>query len=131
MSMNNVASGTILVSRFVKVSGVGTVAQQSIAGAVCIGISQDGGRAAPLPANTADPVEAAQSGESLDVIRPGEGREPMLLIAATLSAGDELMSDANGKGVAATTTKYVCAIALESGVSGECIRVRPVLYQKP
>ena len=131
MSMTNVASGTILVSRFVKISGVGTVAQQSTAGDMCIGIAQDGGRAAPLPANTADPVEAAQSGESLDVICPGEGREPMLVLAATITVGDELMSDANGKGVAATTTKYVGAIALESGVSGEAIRVRPVLYQKP
>lgn len=132
MSMVNVASATILVSRFVKSSGVGTVAQQGTAGDPCVGISQDGGRYATIPSNTADPVEAAQSGEPLDVIAPGEMRDATLLLGTGgATAGDRLMSDANGKGVAVTTGKFAGAIALETGVAGEVIRVRPVFYQMP
>lgn len=132
MSMVYVASGTILVSRFVKSSGVGTVAQQSTAGAMCLGVSQEGGRAAPLPANTADPVEAAQSGESLNVILPGEGIDPMIVLGTGgATVGNELQSDANGKAIVCSTDeKYVQAIALETGSAGEAIRVRLVHYQK-
>lgn len=132
MPMVYVASATILVSRFVKSSGVGTVAQQGTAGDPCIGISQDGGRYAPVPSNTADPVEAAQSGETLDVIQPGENRDATLLLGTGgATVGGHLMSDANGKGVAVTTGKHAGAIALETGVAGEVIRVRPILYQMP
>jgi hypothetical protein len=132
MSMVYVASATILVSRFVKSSGVGTVAQQGTAGDPCVGISQDGGRYAPVPSNTADPVEAAQSGETLDVIAPGEQRDATLLLGTGgATVGGHLMSDASGRGVAVTTGKHACAIALETGVAGEVIRVRPILYQMP
>lgn len=47
-----------------------------------------------------------------------------LLIAATITAGVQLMSDANGKGVAATDGKVYGAIALENGVSGDYISVQ-------
>lgn len=131
--MIRTASGTILVNRFVKVSGAHTVAQQNSAGAVCIGSSQDGGRAAPIPLNTADPVEAAQSGEQLNVYVFGElvpdSYPQIALGTGGITAGQNIMSDANGKGVLATTGNYVCAIAMATGAAGETVPYLPVLFQ--
>ena len=50
-------------------------------------------------------------------------------IAATIAAGDELMCDANGAGVVATTTKKVLAIAMNAGVTGDVIGVKLVNYE--
>lgn len=47
-----------------------------------------------------------------------------LKINATISAGQYLKSDANGKGVLATTGTNSGAVALESGVAGDLITVQ-------
>lgn len=125
------ASGTIYVNRFAKVSGTSTVAQQTAAGAKCIGVSQEGGNAAPLPSNTADPVIAAESGQTLDIITgPVPGDWPQVLVGTGgLTANDNIMSDANGKGVLATTGLYVSGIALETCVAGELCHFMPAQFQ--
>lgn len=50
-------------------------------------------------------------------------------LAGTVARGGEIMSDAAGKGVAATATNYVVAIAMESGVNGDVISAKKVLYK--
>lgn len=126
------ASATILVNRFVKISGDNTVATQTTSGGNTIGISQDGGRYAPVPSNTANPVEAAQSGETLLVHLEGEpGSYPMLLLGTGgATAGQELMSHTDGKGIPATAAKYVGAKALVAGSAGDTIPVQIVGYVK-
>ncbi len=126
------ASATILTSRFVKISGPGTVAQQNSAGAMCMGISQDGGREAPVPLNQTSPVEAARVNETLDikVAAVHHGQFPMLTLGTGgITAGQLLMSDANGAGVLATTGLWAGAIAEETGVAGDTVRVFPVIIQ--
>ena len=126
------ASATILVNRFCKVSGDNTVSTQTTSGGNTIGISQDGGRYAPVPSNTANPVEAAQTGEDLIIHLEGEpGAFPMLLLGTGgAAAGGELMSDTAGKGIPATVGKYVGARALVAGSAGDTIPVQVVGYVK-
>ena len=128
------ASGTIINRRFVKISGVGTVAQQGTAGAKCIGISQEGGRSAPVPSLQTSPVEAAQSGDQLTVWTGQEsGQWPLLEVGTGgVTVGDNLGSDANGKGVTDSTSgHYICAIALQTGSAGEFVAVMPTLFIVP
>jgi len=125
------ASGTVIVSRFVKSSGMGTVAANTTAGGKIVGISQDSGRAAPLPANTADPVEAAKAGEGLNVHCHFDGNNfPTLEIGSGgCTVGDWLVSDNTGKGVVAATAGHtVGAQAMETAAAGEKAKVRPVLF---
>lgn len=50
-------------------------------------------------------------------------------LAGTVARGGEIMCDAAGKGVAATTGKKVMAIAMASGVSGDIIPVKLCAYE--
>jgi len=130
--MKSLASGTILVNRFVKVSGSNTVAQQTVAGDPCIGSSQDGGRYAPIPTNTADPVEAAQSGEAVTIhtmMDAADAFPNIVLGTGGITAGQNIMSDANGKGVLATTGNYVQGIALATGSAGDVVPYFPTIFQ--
>ena len=70
------------------------------------------------------PGYAAIQGEELQVYGPGEICK--ILLGGTVLFGSTLTSDANGKGVAITpansgTINFVGGIALEPGVSGECV----------
>ena len=62
----------------------------------------------------------------------GEGSRGVLLdIGGTVSPGDRLRPDANGKGIAATADQQrFAAIAEESGVDGEQIRVHVVIGER-
>lgn len=78
------------------------------------------------------------SGESaMGIIIPGqdslaEGDDVTIQIkdigywkcAAVISAGAELMTDANGCAIVATSGGFILAIALEAGVSGQIIKVQ-------
>jgi len=119
------SGGTIRVSRFVNISGNSTVQEATTGDAMPIGISQAGGRTPPIPDVIADPVEAAQSGEQLNVFSLAE--ECLLRAGATVTAGQLLMSDSDGDGIAVTAGKYHGAIALEAGVAGELVLVQVVL----
>ena len=127
------AGGTIRVSRFVNLSTTETnTVLEADANEKVTGITQAGGRTAPTPDVTTDPVEAAQDGETLGVHVAGElDSQTVLLELGTggATAGDYLESDADGKGVTAATTaetiRYIGAEAQESGSAGEKIRVIP------
>jgi len=119
------ASANIRPSRFIVRSGANTVAEAGAGGKV-IGISAEYSNYAPLPSAT---EYAAASGDTCPFIMVGDGLQedrPVLLVAgATITQGDLIKSDANGAGTPVTTDKDCYgALALESGSSGEAIRVR-------
>ncbi len=71
---------------------------------------------------------AAVSGDDVNVFGPGDD-VAYLELGGTVSSGASIKSDADGKGVAATTDKdRVGAIALDSGVAGDLIRVKPIRF---
>lgn len=128
------ANGTIRRARFVKLD---TTDNNSVleadANEKVVGIATVGGREAPIPAVTADPPEAAQSGDQVAVHSTGE-EDTVLLEAGTggWTAGDEIESDADGKGVTAAATaasvRNIGAIAMETVAAGELGHVLPVIY---
>lgn len=115
------AGGNIYPSRFVILSAEYVVTQAEANGKV-FGISQVGTNEPPTPTESSG--YAAISGQILTVHQDHE--EPLLELGGTVSAGDELKSDANGKGVvlAGSGSENIGAIALQSGVSGNKIKVR-------
>lgn len=112
------ASGNISPSRFVFVSNPFRVSQAT-ANLKVVGVSQPGTRRAPGTA--ADDGYAAITDEGVHV--QGLGTVGLLDIAGTIQAGQLIASDANGKGVVATSGQNVGAIALDNGVSGDLLRV--------
>lgn len=119
------ASGTIAVSRFVAISGDHTVAAAG-SGDVPIGISQDGGRYAPIPTVTDSPPVAAISGEQLQVHFPG-APGVLLELGDTVTAGQKLKPSTGGVGIPVAGTGSLeedyGAIAMRGGASGEKVPV--------
>lgn len=114
------AGGNVSPARFVKINGEYTVTQCG-AGEMPVGISQEYVRYAPGTAW--DDTYAATSGQYLLVYQPGA----LCAIDAghTVTAGDFLKSDANGRGITAGAGDKYGAQALESSSgSGDRIRVR-------
>lgn len=118
---NLTASGTIQPYRFVKVSGVMTVAAAG-ANEDAIGISQASTR---NPTDTS-PTAHAISGGSV-ALWSGGGDTALLELGGSVTAGDELIAGSAGVGVTRATTgttiQNVAAVALESGSSGDVRRV--------
>jgi len=115
------AGGNIYPCRFVKYSDDYKVTQATANDPV-FGISQMGTNVPPIPDVTSQ--YAAVSGQTLHVFQDGE--ECLLELAASLTAGTKLKSDANGKGVAVGTgsVQEMGAILLEDGADGELRKVR-------
>jgi len=133
MTMNDrphfVANGDIRPCRFVKhdTSIAAAAVLEADADERPIGISMEGTEQFPATGNSAN---AASAGKELDVHIIGD---MCLLELGTGGATVDglLKSDADGKGVAATAdAEWVGAIALETGIAGEKIRVLPVLFQR-
>lgn len=125
------AGGTIRRCRFVKPSTTENhTVLEADANERTIGISQEAGREAAIPSVTADPPEAAQDGDSLQVYWPGDWA---LLEAGSggWAAGARLKSDADGKGVAiastGTTIQQIGAIAITAASEGELAPVMVVV----
>ena len=122
------AGGTIAPSIFVKVDVTAGAANDHQvvacgAGGRCIGISQEGMKRPPgLPGS--DITIAAETGNTLRVY--GLTEECLLTLGGTVTHGDFLKSDASGNGVAASTGDLYGAMAEESGVSGQKVRVQVV-----
>lgn len=122
------ANGTILVSRFVKIDTTRNNAVLACGSAgVVFGVAQEGGRVAPIPSVTSDPVQAAIAGENVGVYVDGD--ECLLAIGSGgITAGAYIRSDTNGAGVAlagtAATVESYGAIALETASSGELCKVQ-------
>ncbi len=128
-SFSGRAGGNISPCRFVKrsaSSGESIITQCTATTDQPWGISQQGTRRLAL--SGWDDGYAAVSGDDINVYGPGDD-ECMLEISATVTSGQNLESDADGKGQPATGDKdKVGAIALDSGVAGDKIRVKPVRF---
>lgn len=128
---NFLAGGDIRVMRFVKqdTSADNQVLEADTNERV-IGISQEGGREAPLPSVTTN--YAAQSGEPIHVYGPGE-QCLLTLGSGGCAAGDRLKSDTDGNGVSIATTgvtkQFAGARALSAGNAGEAIRVLVEIWE--
>lgn len=127
------AVGTIPTAVFVTMDSVGADNAVKVAAANTFpyGISDQGGKFAPLPVVTTDPPTHAEAGDGCTIHTPSSGSAQdstvMLRILATVTRGQRLMPSTDGKGIPATTGKYYGAMADESGVSGEMIRVTPLI----
>ena len=131
---NFACGGDINGARFVKRSTAADfTVLQADADAKPAGISQRWAEVAPTPGAS---TLAGTTGGLIQVHQPGMSADPhdstvFLELGGSVTRGDNLMPDANGKGIAATSGKYVGAITDESGASGELIRVTPVLFVAP
>lgn len=130
------ANGTIRVARFVKVDPAdNNSVLEADANEGIIGISQIGGREAPLPVVTTDPPQAAQSGDNVLIHTLNTAREDVVLRIGSggCTAGGRLKSDADGNGVAVATTgttiQNVGAIALETASEGDYCKVQICRYE--
>lgn len=129
------AGGTIRRARFVKISTTeNNRCLEADANERVIGISQIGGREAPLPSVTADPPEAAQDDDHVRIHTSNTEREDIVLEIGSggITAGALIKSDADGKGVAAatsgTTLQWVGAVALEAASDGELCKVELLIF---
>lgn len=87
-----------------------------------VGISQQGGRLTPLPAN-AGTVYAAADGEPIGVAGQGAAYTDLLL-GGTVYAGNMVMAHSDGTGIVATAGNYHVARARMYGVAGDRIPVQ-------
>lgn len=114
-----IANGDIRRARFVKPTNVARRVLEADAGEVCIGIGQEYAQDAPLPGAS---DLAASADRPIGVFFDGE--ECYLTAGGSYSAGAELKSDADGRGVAASSTNSFYAIALqESTGAGQLTKV--------
>lgn len=133
---NFLADGDINPSRFVgpSLSNPNRVVQCDPFGdggksAAPIGVSQQGTKAAPIP--SASTLAAAQ-GDPIKVY--GDGEQCLLEYGGTVTQGDYLVPDTDGKAVTMQTSGEVQsygAIALESGSSGDKRRVLVKIGKSP
>lgn len=126
-SYSKCANGNIAPSRFVKIdttAGVKDRVLQATAGDKIYGISFVGTRNAPYA--PLDDGYIAIAGEFLSIYGPS-AKDVRLELGGTVTQGDSLKSDANGKGVTTTSTgDWIGAIAMDAGVSGDVIRVQVI-----
>lgn len=127
-SYSKLPGGNIAPSRFVKLdtSNVGKVLQCG-AGENIFGISSPTTRRMALTGW--DDGYAGVSGDgAMNIIGPGDD-EALLELGGTVTHGDYLKSDADGKGVTGSTDKdRVGAIAMQGGTSGQLIKVKPIRF---
>jgi hypothetical protein len=122
------AGGNIAPRRFVKQSTTApNTVLQAGAGDKVFGISQTSSRNAPYL--TLDDGFTAIAGEPVRVFGPGEIAP--LQYGGTVTAGQRLKSDANGKGIATTADgDEYGAVALQSGIADEIGEVRVEIGQR-
>lgn len=117
---NAYAAGTIRTSRFVVAATThpNAAVQASDGTDLPLGISTNASRRHPDPEYTQAQIdEAAIQGEIVGIHPPGTVGVDLLCNAAW-SPGDLLMSDANGKGIVATSGNYYGARAQSAGTVG-------------
>lgn len=127
-SFSKVAGGNIAPSRFVKLSTTEGQVLQCGANEAVFGISQASTRRLALAGW--DDGYAAVEGENINVIGPGDD-VALLELGGTVAVGAYLKSNADGKGVTANTDKdQVGAQALQAGVAGDLIKVKPIRFDR-
>lgn len=130
MPRSYIADGDIRPCRFVSADGTkDNRVVESDANSEVVGISQEGGREAPLPGVST--VKAAAADESLMVYELGE-RCLLELGENSVTPGALLKSDADGKGVdiatTGTTIQKIGARAEQGGDDGDKVLVTIVLF---
>lgn len=121
------ANGNIKASRFVKVdTTVNNAVLQASTNQAVIGISQEGTKYPPASDQTN--VYAAEQYDNIEVYADGVDECLLCLGTGGAYAGARLVSDSDGCGTIAATTgataQNIGAIAMQSGLSGELIRVK-------
>ena len=121
---NLLARGDINPSRFVKQdTATNFGALEANANELVIGISHDSSRDAPIP--SASTLHAA-NGDQCRIF--GDGDVCLLVAGGAITAGIQVKSDADGKGVVIATTgatlQNIGAVALEDAASGESFQVQ-------
>lgn len=114
-----VAGGDVRPSRFVKAGATDFRVLQAGANERAIGISRKGTRNPPYEGLNDGLL--AKVGENCPT--HGLGDTAPLELGGSVTRGDRLRSDANGRGVTATAAESAYAVAKESGASGEIILV--------
>lgn len=119
-----VAGDNIYPCRFITQSSAKPfTATQAKEGESSFGISMEGTTVVPIDGYT-DASSVFAANEGLPVPYWGEHEECLLELNGTVTQGDLLKSDGEGKGVKGTAGTDKCgARALQSGVAGEKIRV--------
>ena len=117
------AGGNIPPSHIVKLSTAAdnTVLVSAAATSVNIGVAQGGTRRAPGTGD--DDGYAAIAGENVAVFGPGSG-QALVDLGGTVTRGDAVTSDGNGRGVSTTTDgDIIIGWAMQSGVSRDLVTV--------
>ena len=110
--LNFTAENAVPAFRFAKVGTSDGHVKLAGAGDSCLGVSTD---------------INSDEGRPCDVQFDGIAK---IELGGSVSFGDKLASDANGKAVAATSGE-IAGIALDSGASGDFIRVKLVSFNVP
>lgn len=116
------AGGTIPVSHFVQHDGTDDhTAVVADGTAPILGISQEGGKYAPLPHIATDPPTAAEEGDSVNVYMPGT--YALVYVGnGGVTAGDLVKSDGDGQAVAVAegsgTKEYVAGRTEQTVAAG-------------
>jgi len=123
-----VAGGDINPSRFVTIDTTAryTVVESNSGDTKILGISDESTKNAP---QTGGSDLHAESGDHVRIF--GYTEDPLLKLGGTVTAGDFIKPDNAGKGVTAGAAAVAAAIALESGVDGDLIKVQIVLFSVP
>lgn len=123
-SFSKLCGGNVHPSRFVVLQSDNTVVEASSNGEIW-GISQPSTRRLAL-AGWDDGYAGISGSPPINIYGPGDDQCPLEL-GGTVTAGQRIKSGSAGVGVAATSDKDKAgAIALESGVSGDIIKVKPM-----
>jgi hypothetical protein len=113
---SRLCSGNVTVSSFVKVDSANPehVILCSANTDAALGISQEGAYLPPIPQQTGTQYAGTTTSPPIRIYGPGT--DQVLLITGTggFSAGDLIMSDANGAGVTATSNNLYNAQAQET-----------------
>ena len=133
MAKVSVAGADILTRVFLTMDG--TVRDYDVlpapSGSFPIGISGEHTEDAPIPCQQPVIYHATEGNPVtvLDQAGHEENRTILLTISETVVRGQRLMPDATGTGTGmpAAAGSYYGAVAMESGVAGESIRVRPLI----
>lgn len=121
--------GNVSPSRIVKLQADDTVVHASAASDLLYGISQPSTRRLAL--SGWDDGYAGVSGDgAINIFGPGDDNCP-LEIGGTVTIGAYITATTDGKGVASTTDKdHVIAQAMQAGVSGDIIKVKPIRFDQ-
>lgn len=121
--------GNVPPSRIVKLQTDDTVVIAETAASLLYGISQPSTRRLAL--SGWDDGYAGVSGDgAINIFGPGDDA-CMLDIGGTVTIGAYLTATTGGKGIASTTDKdHVIAQAMQAGVDGDCIKVKPIRFDQ-